>query len=593
VLLSPATVLDRVRSTLTEVRAALRVAPDVPKLLPYVGRWTLARLLERNAEEDPTGVALLFEALRITWREVDARASQYARFFARRGVGRGDVVALMMDNRPDYVFVQMGLGKLGAVGALLNTSSAGKALVHAIGVARPKLVIAGAEHAEAMSRLGSEIVAPVLFQAERAEDARGDGFVNEAVASEEDAPLASRHRFTANDPASYIYTSGTTGLPKAAVITNQRTVGAAALYARSLFEFTGGDVLYVTLPLYHASAQWMGWGSCALAGVTLALRRKFSASAFWSDARAFGATHFLYIGEICRYLLRAPPGPDDRAHKLRMGVGNGLRADVWTAFQERFGVPLMREFYGATEGNTLLVNLEGRPGMIGRIKMGQRVLRCDLATGVPVRDARGLCVRVSEGETGLLVSKLSPLLKFEGYVDEAATEKKILRDVDKRGDACFNSGDLLTLHEGGWLSFADRVGDTFRWKGENVSTNEVAEALNAAPGVLESNVYGVEVARAEGRAGMASLRIGEGFDLSGFARFVKDRLPAHQRPYFLRLQREMKVTGTFKHQKSDYRAQGYDPAKSDDPVFYLDGAGYVAIDAAVYDRLRSGEIAPR
>jgi len=247
----------------------------------------------------------------------------------------------------------------------------------------------------------------------------------------------------------------------------------------------------------------------------------------------------------------------------------------------------MREFYGATEGTAVLVNLEGRPGMIGRLQPGQRVLRCDAATGDAIRNARGLCEPVREGETGLFVAKITRLLEFEGYVDAKATSKKILADVVRRGDAYFDTGDLLTLHADGWLSFADRVGDTFRWKGENVSTNEVAEALNAAPGVLESNVYGVEVAGAEGRCGMASMRVDERFDLNAFAAYVREKLPLYKRPYFLRLQREMKVTGTFKHQKVEYRRDGYDPSKCDDPLYWLDGERYVAIDTALYERLQS------
>ena len=582
--------------TAAELLALLRVARDVPKILPFVGRYGPARIVEENAARTPERVALLFGGERFTWEDVDWRASRYARFFERRGIGRGDVVALLMDNRPDFLFVELGLQKIGAVAALLNTTARGAPLAHAIAVAAPKIVVVGSEHEAAIAEIANGVGrAKVVVQKdpEARDMPEGVECIDAAVARENGESVVSRRGFIAGEAASYIFTSGTTGLPKAAIISNQRVVGAAAMYARGLYEFVDGDVLYCTLPLYHASAQWMGFAACALGGVTLALRRKFSVTAFFSDVRAFGATHFLYIGEICRYLLGAPEQEGERDHRLKMGVGNGLRADVWTKFEARFGVPLMREFYGATEGNTILVNLEGRPGMIGKKHGGQKVLRCDAETGAPTRNGKGLCEEVGVGETGLFVARINPLVRFDGYVDAKATAKKLLADVLKKGDAYFNSGDLLTLHEGGWLSFADRVGDTFRWKGENVSTNEVALVLDAAPGVLESNVYGVEVPGREGRCGMASVRAGEGFDLVAFAAYVREKLAAHQRPYFLRVQTEMELTATFKQKKGEYRSAGFDPSKSSDPLFYLDGPAYVPIDAGLYEKLARGEIGPR
>jgi acyl-CoA synthetase (AMP-forming)/AMP-acid ligase II len=336
-----------------------------------------------------------------------------------------------------------------------------------------------------------------------------------------------------------------------------------------------------------------GLGAMLCTGAALALRRRFSASQFWDDVRKFDASVFVYIGELCRYLLNAPKNANERSHRLRLGVGNGLRGDIWEAFQRRFGVPLIREFYGATEGNAILVNFEGRPGMIGRLRVGQVAVRCDEATGEIIRNSEGFCDHVEDGQKGILLAHINPIFAFDGYLDKKASEKKIVTDVFRKGDRYFNSGDIVVRHADNWVAFADRVGDTYRWKGENVSTNEVAEVLNKAPGVLESNVYGVAVPGTEGKAGMASLNVNDTFNVDQLGRFVLDNFPVYQRPYFVRVQQDMRVTGTFKHQKVAYRDEGYDPRKVEDPLYFLDGDKYVRIDDKLYKRLAAAEIGPR
>jgi acyl-CoA synthetase (AMP-forming)/AMP-acid ligase II len=288
-------------------------------------------------------------------------------------------------------------------------------------------------------------------------------------------------------------------------------------------------------------------------------------------------------------LLNQPIGEAEKNHNVRVATGNGLRPDIWETFQKRFDIPVIREFYGATEGNLPTINFAGIPGMVGRLNRGQIVIRCDLETGEIERDAQGRCAKVADGETGLLVMQINKISRFEGYLDEDASNKKILTNVLDDGDRYFNSGDLLTLHPGRWLSFADRIGDTFRWKGENVSTNEVAEALTAVEGLLEANVYGVEVPGADGRAGMASLNISDAFSIEAFTAHILGNLPGYQRPYFLRLQQEMRITGTFKHQKVDYRKEGFDPTKVRDPLYFLDGDKYVPLDLTLFEKLQSGK----
>jgi acyl-CoA synthetase (AMP-forming)/AMP-acid ligase II len=337
----------------------------------------------------------------------------------------------------------------------------------------------------------------------------------------------------------------------------------------------------------------LGWGAAVATGAAVALRERFSASHFWNDVRRFDATSFLYVGELCRYLLNAEPRNGERDHRLRVAVGNGLRPDIWERFQERFAIPVIREFYGATEGNTAIVNYQGRPGMIGRLGRSCAVVRCEPSSGEILRNARGFCEEVEPGEIGLLVARISPLYRFDGYVDEEATRKKVVRDVFRRGDRYFDSGDLVQLHPGRWLSFADRVGDTFRWKGENVSTGEVEEVLGAMPGIREVNVYGVKVAHAEGRAGMAAIHVTGDFDLDAFSSFIREQLPGYQRPLFLRVLRgAMRMTATFKHPKVEYRREGFDPQLVEDPLHVLQGERYVPLDAETFERIQKGEVIP-
>jgi fatty-acyl-CoA synthase len=380
------------------------------------------------------------------------------------------------------------------------------------------------------------------------------------------------------DPLFLIYTSGTTGLPKAARFSHSRFMGGGS-YAL-LGGFGRGDVLYCALPLYHTVGGVMCVNAVLRAGATLALARRFSASRFWQEAAESGATAFQYVGELCRYLLSQPNGPHDRTHRVRLAVGNGLRADVWAAFQERFRVARIVEFYGATEANVSMVNLAGRVGSVGRPAPGLQValVRYDAEREAPLRGPDGRCIPCAEGEPGELLGRISEgrtaAGRFEGYTSREASEKKILRDVFEPGDAWFRSGDLLRRDAAGFYFFVDRIGDTFRWKGENVSTEEVSRALDSHPAVAQSVVYGVEVPGAEGRAGMAALVLqpGERFDGAALFAHVERALPPFARPAFVRLSAAFETTGTLKLKKGALRESGFDPARTADPVFVRDDA---------------------
>lgn len=579
---------------------ARRILPHLVRAVPFA-RWNASRLLAERAQSAPDAAAIGTRGRIYGWAEIDDAATRYARVLRERGVDAGSVVGLLMDNRPEYLIALSAISRLRAVAALINTNVTGAPLTHALTSAGATRVVVGIEHAAGLADVLPDLAGidtdHVIVQSDPGEDAPTPSAVapdfprlDDLVRHQPTTPLPDVERARANDLMCFIYTSGTTGLPKAAVVKNSRFLMGGAFYGAGILELGPEDVVYVALPLYHTNALFAGWSAALATGASIALRRRFSASSFWPDVRATGATAFLYIGEMCRYLLNQPPDADDANHRVRIATGNGLRPDIWEDFQERFRVPLIREFYGATEGNVILVNLEGRPGMVGRLTGNQVIVRCDPETGDLRRDAAGRCTAVDEGETGLLLGRITRATPYDGYLDAKASQKKIARDVFREGDAYFDTGDLMTLHADGWVSFADRLGDTFRWKGENVSTTEVAETLNRIPGVLESTVYGVEVPGADGRVGMAALARNQEFSMDALARHVEQHLTRYQRPYFVRLLDEMATTGTFKQKKAEYRREGYDPDEVEPPLFFFDGRDYVPLTRERYSAIQTGEI---
>jgi len=519
---------------------------------------------------------------------LSSRANRVARWALAQGIEKGDTVCLLMPNCPDYLAIWLGITRIGGIAALLNTNLKGEALDHCIRVASPKHIIAAESLADGVTT-GAQ-----LWR-------HGAGFA-QLLESFSGAPLAAseQREVTLNDRALLIYTSGTTGLPKAAHVSHRRVMNWTHWFAG----MTGagpGDRLYNCLPMYHSVGGVVASGAVLVAGGAVILREKFSASAFWRDVADSGATIFQYIGELCRYLLAGPPlsanEHDVPAHQLRLAVGNGLSGDVWEAFQARFAIPRILEFYAATEGNFSLYNVEGKVGAIGRIpgflahRFPTAIVKFDAATGLPARGPDGLCIAVPRGETGEAIGKIAGgAARFEGYTDPAATEKKILRDVFKPGDAWVRSGDLMRQDAQGFFYFLDRIGDTFRWKGENVATTEVAAAAAGAPGVKAANIYGVAVQGHGGRCGMAALEVEDGFDLAAFHAHMALRLPAYARPVFLRVVTSLAITETFKQKKQLLAEDGFDPAVTTDPLYADCGQGYVPLDADLYARINSGLI---
>jgi fatty-acyl-CoA synthase len=421
-------------------------------------------------------------------------------------------------------------------------------------------------------------------------------YAGEALTGGERRPL------TIEDRALFIYTSGTTGLPKAANINHYRLMLASHAFA-GVMDTQPTDRMYDCLPMYHTSGGVVATGAVLLNGGSVVLREKFSAHQFWDDVVRFDCTLVQYIGEMCRYLVNSPIHPKERLHKLRLACGNGLRPDVWSAFKERFRIPLILEFYGATEGNVTLFNFEGKEGSVGRIpwflakRFPVKVVRFDVERQAPVRDAQGLCIECDPNEPGEVIGKIlkdasKPGQRFEGYAAAAETEKKIMRDVVEKGDMWFRTGDLMRKDENGYFYFVDRIGDTFRWKGENVSTTEVEAMIGEFDNSLEANVYGVTVPGRDGRAGMAAVVAKPDFDLVALRNHLVQRLPEYARPVFLRIRHDIEVTTTFKPKKVDLVKQGFDPSAIADPIYFNDAVSksYVRLDRALYERICAGQV---
>jgi acyl-CoA synthetase (AMP-forming)/AMP-acid ligase II len=556
-------------------------------------RLSIGTYLEHNAKTFPDHTALLFEDRRYTHRELDEHANRWANVLAARGIRKGDAVACFVDNRPELVFAVAGIVKLGAIAAMINSRQHGRALEHSLTVSKAKITIVGEELWREFSDVPRTDGMPVFWLADRG----GATVPLDAINA---GPELARARTTMQladvrlgDPCFYIYTSGTTGLPKASIMSHFRWVKGGGAFGMAALELGPGDTLYCALPLYHSNALVVAWSSAAMTGAAVALRRKFSVTHFWDDVRKYDACAFIYIGELCRYLMNQPPRANDRDHRVRKIVGNGLRPDIWKQFKARFGIEDVYEFYSASEANLAFVNLMNIDCTVGFCPVPYALVRYDIDRDEPVRGPDGRLVRVARGEVGLLIAKVSKRYPFDGYTDPAASEKKLLRDVFEPGDCYFNSGDLLRDQGFRHAQFVDRVGDTFRWKGENVSTNEVAEVLNAFDGIAESTVYGVKMPGTDGRCGMAALVAPTDVDLAGLVRHLRTELPAYAVPLFLRFQPQLEVTGTFKQMKGDLRSQGFDPTVVADPLYVLlpGKTEYARLTADMFAAIGRGELA--
>jgi fatty-acyl-CoA synthase len=582
---------DQTSVGLTDIASQLPgLVTDVPVIVRGVVTGLLARptsktsigkVFQERAARLGDKVFLRFGDQQLTYREANATANRYAAVLAARGVGRGDVVGIMLRNSPNAVLMMLAVVKCGAIAGMLNYHQRGEVLAHSLGLLNAKVLVAEADFIDAVDECGGLEIAPTTIEEmERLA----------ATAPTSNPPSASA--VLAKDTAFYIFTSGTTGHPKASVMTHKRWLAALAAFGGIGLRLRGSDTLYSCLPLYHNNALTVAMGSVINSGATLALGKSFSASRFWDEVIASDATAFIYIGEICRYLLNQPAKPTDRAHKVRLIAGNGLRPEIWDEFTSRFNIARVCEFYAASEGNTAFINVFNVPKSAGFSPLPGAYVQYDTDTGAPLRGDDGRVQRVATGEPGLLLSPVTRLQPFDGYTDPSASEKKLVRNAFRDGDCWFNTGDVMSPQGMGHAAFVDRLGDTFRWKGENVATTQVERALSSNKAVEECTVFGVEIPQTGGRAGMAAIKLRDGVDFDGnaLAETVYSQLPVYALPLFLRVVDSMEHTTTFKSRKVDLREQAYG-ADIADPLYVLAGReeGYVPFYDGYPDEVANGK----
>ena len=578
---------------------ALELTAPIPKNPTRI----LYTVIEEVAERSGDRPALLSDRERMTYAELLARANQYARWALSQGIAKGDVVGLMMTNRPEYFAIWLGITSVGGIVALLNTNLVGPSLAHCINVVGLKHLIVAGEFVDSVATVLPQLTGVSVVWTHGVDfDARKRFDLHVEQQSGKSLSAVERPDVTIEDRALYIFTSGTTGLPKAANISHARIMQWGHWFC-GMMDVQPGDRMYNCLPMYHSVGGVQVPGAILVGGGSVVIREKFSASQFWNDVQRWDCTLFQYIGELCRYLLHATSSTREVEHRIRMACGNGLSAEVWDVFKERFHIPHVFEFYAATEGGVSLFNIQGKRGAIGHIpgylvhRFSPPLVKFDVEKGEPVRNEHGLCVRCAPNEIGEAIGKIiddpsSVGSRFEGYTDKQASEKKILRNVFVPGDAWVRTGDLMRKDEKGFFYFVDRIGDTFRWKGENVSTSEVSDVLSAFHGIEHANVYGVAVPGTEGRIGMASLVINGEIDLAALRRHLIDSLPAYARPAFLRIRSDIEVTGTFKYSKVDLVRQGYDPDATTDVIYFdnPESKSFERLDPSLFDRIQNGKI---
>ncbi|MDT0596458.1 long-chain-acyl-CoA synthetase [Glaciecola petra] len=602
----------------------IRVLKDFFAMLPMLitfkppedsEKTSLGLVFEKTAEAHANSTALVYENEIFQWKEFNERVNQFAHGFKSIGIERGDTVALFMENRPEFLMSLVGLNKLGATAALINTGLKGKPLTHCITVAESKKCIVGVELSDAVYDVLEQLPISIddcllvsdqmlpsecsAYQTSQSMINKGAVNFNELTNLMSESNLEVTKQIEAGEKAMYIFTSGTTGLPKPAVLFHRRYLSAAYPYAKLGFRAKKSDRIFLSLPLYHITGLGPGFGSSIVSGASIFLKRKFSASNFWKDVQKHQTNLFVYVGEICRYLALQPECKEEKNNPIETMLGNGLRPDIWDQFRTRFEVDRIIEIYGSSEGNAAFFNFLNKDKTIGMSTGKIMLAKYDIDNDELVKDEQGKLVEVEKGEPGLLLSKIFGRYKFDGYKNYEATNSKILHDIKKIGDRWFNTGDLVKQIDVGFamgmphFQFVDRTGDTFRWRAENVSTNEVGEILNTSEFVEVANVYGVPIPGAEGKAGMAAITLSNGieFDPISFSIFVEKELPHYARPVFVRIQPQLETTGTFKLVKGNLRNQGYDINQTDDPIYVLKPKSntYEQLDQNFHDKLRNGD----
>ena len=543
--------------------------------------------LEKHAAKRPNSPAIRYQHDEFNYGQVNAWVNRYAHYFISQGIQPGDAIGINIENRTECLIAVLAVVKTGAIAAMINTSQRGEVLLHSINLVKPKMMLIGEEQIEAMASVIESLDIPLRTQLHYLKDSSLEDNKTEKTGARpcpsfyQDMAIVSKGQSEENpdttnkiqmkQPCFYIFTSGTTGLPKASVMSHYRWHKSMAGMGLTSMRLTHRDVMYLSLPLYHNNALTVSMAGILGAGGCLAIGRKFSVSRFWDEIRQHKATTFCYIGELCRYLLNSPAQANDQDHSIRAIIGNGLRPDIWMEFKQRFGINHINEFYGASECNLVFTNALNLDCTAGICPLPYNVVEYDIEVDAPIRDAQGFMIPVKKGGTGLLITEINAKQPFEGYTDKEASEKKILKDVFTPADRWFNTGDMVINQGFKHIAFADRLGDTFRWKGENVATTEVEAIANEYPGVEHSVAYGVEIPGTDGRAGMAALTLKDinDFDTAAFSRHLHEKLPAYAVPVFIRILKQEEITGTFKYRKVELKKEHYDLNQVNEPLFVM------------------------
>lgn len=586
--------ISKVPNLLSGLKQAYLRTPNTPTGLGIA--------FEKAVKRNPLGLALVFEDQKFSYQALNEWANQIGHYYLSIGAKKGDVITVMIENRPELVATVIALAKIGVTTALVNTSQVGKVLAHSINLVNPIAVIVGEECCAVVDEIRQDLNVPTdrfywfadqETQKEAAHTPKGFSNLAEKIDTFAKFNTPTTNSVIGKDGLFYIYTSGTTGLPKAVIFTHSRWTLAYGTYGHVL-NLGPNDVMYVTLPLYHATGIVVCWCGVIAGAGTLALRRKYSTSAFWKDVQKFDASAIGYVGELCRYLMDAPPSELEKGHRVTKMIGNGMRPNIWDKFKQRFGIEEILELYASSEGNVGFSNVFNFDNTVGFSPTPYAIIQFDKEKNAPIHDDEGHCIKVKKGEVGLLIGKITRRSPFDGYTDPEKNKSVILKGVFKSGDAYFNTGDLVRDIGFRHAQFVDRLGDTFRWKGENVSTTEVENMVCEYDKITEAVVYGVEIPNTNGRAGMAAITLTDGAELNTqdlaqmFATFKKC-LPAYAVPVFLRIQKQVETTGTFKYQKSKLKEQAFDPAKTSERLLVLlpNSSAYTDITQEVFDNIQA------
>tara|TARA_B100000700_G_scaffold57426_1_gene62234 strand:+ start:1316 stop:3094 length:1779 start_codon:yes stop_codon:yes gene_type:complete len=578
-------------STLRRILSSLKLINNDEKAI-------ITKKIAGFAETNPQSIAIYYEDREVSYKELMEGANRYSHWFLKNNLKKGDVIALLMENRPEFLMAWIGVAQIGGTTALINTNLTEHPLNHSLSISGAKNLILGSELINNFNTTNDSIKDSFQVWVEGESNDSKHKKINDVL---EDLPTAFPnidYDVVNHDVALYIYTSGTTGDPKAATITHKRLRMMLLGFVSAIVP-KKSDRIYNVLPLYHSAGGIVAVGIALTTGASLVLKRKFSVNEFWTDVNKYQVTIFQYIGELCRYLLNAPQHEHENKHKLRIATGNGLRPDIWDTFKERFNIKKIIEFYGATEGNISLINYDGKSGAIGRIPgylksmLNIEIVKFDVEKEEPIRNEEGFCIPCEIGEVGEALGEIQvDAGGFDGYVDKQATQKKILTNVFENGDQWFRSGDLLSCDKDGYYYFIDRIGDTFRWKGENVATSEVAHAFKGIDGIEEVNVYGVEIPGNDGKAGMAALVTKNDINFENLFNNLKGSLPSYAMPLLLRVKKEIEITGTFKHKKVDLVKEGFNPDEVSDPLYLADNdnSTFIKLDKNLYQKLMNQKI---